>query len=281
MNMLAETEVTRWRSTRGIVFDVRGTGDPVLLLHGIGGNATACGPLAELLTANGYRTICWDAPGYGSSADPRDPASVDHVAEVVELVEEFGCGAVHLVGTSWGGVIAMQMAVQRPDLVRSLVLADSTRGSGVSVDKALHMRRRVEELTRLGARAFAAGRAPRLVSPHCRPDVARAVALAMAEVRVAGYTAAAEYMARTDCGGILPDIVQPTLVVVGADDVVTGVDESRLLAEHIPGAQLMVVPEAGHAAIQEKSDVVDAAILTFWNGANLAMRACPKSKGDQ
>ncbi|UUZ60300.1 alpha/beta fold hydrolase [Nocardioides sp. B-3] len=251
---------------RGVSVDVIGAGDPVVLLHGIGGHAGSCGPLAGQLAAHGFRTLSWDAPGYGAS-DDRDFGALDHATEVVAILEELATGRVHLFGTSWGGVIATQIAAARPDLVRTLVLADSTRGSGTSPEKARAMRARVEELSALGAGAFAAARSARLVSPTCPPEVTQSVTEGMGRVRSLGYTAAADHMARTDLTALLPTPVTPTPVLVGADDVVTGVAESRFLAQHIRGARLIVVPEAGHAALQEKPDVMAGHILTFWKGS--------------
>lgn len=266
---MARTEVVapafRWRSARGISLADTGTGTPALLLHGIGGNAGSCLPLATRLAAAGFRALAWDAPGYGESADPAGPAgNVDHAAAVLGVLEELAAGPVHLLGTSWGGVIAAQVAAGRPELVRSVVLADSTRGSGVSEEKARAMRARVPELAELGAAAFAARRAPRLVAAECPPEIAAAVEAGMAKVRIPGYAAAAEHMAGTDLGDLLPRVSVPTLVLVGDEDGVTGVAESEVLAELVPGARMVVVPAAGHAAIQERPDVIAGHVVDFW-----------------
>jgi pimeloyl-ACP methyl ester carboxylesterase len=89
----------------------------------------------------------------------------------------------------------------------------------------------------------------------------------MAAVRLAGYAAAAEAMATTDHGPILPTLTVPTLVLVGDHDVVTGVAESQLLADAIPGARLVVVADAGHAAIQEQPRTGACELVRFWEGA--------------
>jgi pimeloyl-ACP methyl ester carboxylesterase len=254
---------SRQTTTRGVSLAVAGAGEPVVLLHGIGGNAGSCGPLAAQLADSGYATHAWDAVGYGESADPVG-TEVEHAAELVAVIEELGTGPVHLFGTSWGGVVAAEAAAGRPDLVRSLVLADSTRGSATSPERAAAMRARVEELGRLGAPAFAAARAPRLVAPGCPPDIAAGVEADMAQVRLPGYAAAAEHMARTDVAGLLPTLTVPTLVLVGAQDNVTGVPESELIARLVPGARLVVVPDAGHAALQERPAEIAAHVCAFW-----------------
>ncbi len=257
----------RTRLAGGLAVTDEGTGRPVLLLHGIGGSARSCAGVSAVLAANGARAVAWDAPGYGESADPAEPADVDYPARVLAVLDELGLDRVDLFGTSWGGVIATVVAARHPERVATLVLADSTRGSGTDPSKAAAMRARVAELTEQGARAFAAARAPRLVAPGCDPEVAEAVGAEMARVRLPGYAAAAEFMAATDTADLLPTITVPTLVLVGEHDVVTGVEESRLLADRIPGARLVVVPGAGHAALTEKPAEVARAVLDLWGAA--------------
>lgn len=250
--------ITRITSDRGISLEVRGEGAPILLLHGIGGSSASCAPLARRLAAQGLRTYAWDAPGYGASTDP--VGQIDLVAELAMLIEEIGA-PVHLFGTSWGGVLAMELAATRPELVSALVVADSTRGSGTSPRKAAAMRARVGELVELGPRAFAAGRAGKLVSPRCAPQLAAEIVAVMSQVRVLGYSAAAEYMASRDVEPLLHAIACPTVVVVGADDRVTGVDESQLLAAGIEGATFAIIENAGHAALTERPDAMAQQVL--------------------
>lgn len=253
---------SRVRAADGISLSDEGVGRPVLLLHGIGGNARSCAAAASVLAATGMRALAWDAPGYGESADP--PDHEDLPSRVLRVLDDLALDRVDLFGTSWGGVIATQVAARRPDRVRTLVLADSTRGSAISPERAAAMRARVEELADQGAERFAAARAPRLVAAGCDPATAEAVQAEMARVRLPGYRLAAEFMATTDTAELLPRIDRPTLVLVGEHDQVTGVPESELLARSIPGARLVVIPGAGHSAVTERPTEVAAALLDFW-----------------
>jgi pimeloyl-ACP methyl ester carboxylesterase len=261
---VSSSSATRRRVAGGLSLTDEGEGRAVLLLHGIGGNARSCTALGSVLAGRGVRALAWDAPGYGESADPAGADDVDHVARVLAILDELDLDRVDLVGTSWGGVVATVLAARHPDRVRTLVLADSTRGSGTSPAKAATMRARVADLVAQGPEAFAAARAPKLVAPGCDPAVAEAVRAEMARVRPAGYEGAAEFMAATDTGSLLPSITVPTLVLVGEYDTVTGVEESRLLADRIPGARFVLVPDAGHAAVTERPAEVAAAVLDFW-----------------
>jgi pimeloyl-ACP methyl ester carboxylesterase len=85
----------------------------------------------------------------------------------------------------------------------------------------------------------------------------------MADGRVPGYAGAAEMMAQSDTGPLLGTVAAPTLVLVGDEDRVTGVEESRLLAREIPHAHFGLVGRAGHAAVQERPAEVAEAMLAF------------------
>jgi pimeloyl-ACP methyl ester carboxylesterase len=255
---------SRIRVAGGVSLTDAGQGRPALLLHGIGGSARSLGAVSSILADQGMRALAWDAPGYGESTDPADPQSLDYPARVVQILDDLEVERVDLVGTSWGGVIAALVAARHPTRVRTLVLADSTRGAGTSGERATAMRARVTELNEQGAERFAAIRARRLIAPGCDPAVAEAVRTEMSRVRLAGYGAAAEYMATTDTAHVLARLDVPTLVLVGEHDKVTGVAESRLLADTVPGARFVLIPGAGHAAVTERPAEVAAALLQFW-----------------
>ncbi len=84
---------------------------------------------------------------------------------MLDILATLNVGPAHLIGTSWGGVIATRIAAQAPEAVRSIVLADSTRGSGITRTAAQRMLARVPELAAVGPELLAARRAARLVSP--------------------------------------------------------------------------------------------------------------------
>ena len=234
----------------------------VLLLHGIGGSARSCVSLASELADRGVQAWCLDAAGYGKSADPG--ADHDAVADVLRVADEISPEhPLVLLGTSWGGVVALATALARPERIAGLVLADSTRGSGTTPDRAEAMRVRSRDMAERGSAVVAAERAPRLLAPGADPEIAEAVRASMTALRHSGFAAAAEFMASTDHGPRLAEIVCPTLVLVGEHDVVTGVNESHLLAESIPGAQFHSISDAGHVAIQEQPAAAAALVTDF------------------
>jgi 3-oxoadipate enol-lactonase len=256
----------------GVAARIEGQGPPVLLLHGIGGCAASFAAQQGMLA--GFTTIAWDAPGYGASADlAADPATAPadrYARAAVDLLRGLGHSSAHVVGVSWGGVIATRMALRHPDLVRSLTLVDSSRGSGRTAAGRAGMLRRVAELTELGADAFARSRGPNLLAPQAPAAVAERVIATMARVRLTGYRGAAEMMAATDHSADLGRITVPTLVLVGEHDRVTGVPESRALAEGIPGARFAIVSGGGHAVHQENPSAVNAELHRFLTGIERA-----------
>lgn len=255
--------MTRYRASE-VELRMSGSGVPVMLLHGIGGAAESFEPQLTGL-AERHRVIAWDAPGYGGSADlPGHPVLDAYAEAVVHLLEELEDPPAHLVGVSWGGVIATRVALKAPDLLRSLVLAGSTRGSGRTAEAAAAMAARVDELAAKGPGAFAAVRGPGLLGSGADPVVAENVVSLMSRVRLQGYRNAARVMAATDHSTHLSGITVPALVLVGSEDRVTGVGESRFLARQIPGAQLVELTGAGHAANQEAPDAFNAALLRFF-----------------
>ncbi|MFD0510810.1 alpha/beta fold hydrolase [Streptomyces aureus] len=142
-------------------------GPLLLCLHGIGSSSAAFAPQLAELSAY-VRVVAWDAPGYAKSPDPEGPLDLDGFADAAaELIRERG-GRAHVLGVSWGGVIALRLAARHPDLVESLVVADSSAGSGTDPAKAEGMRARAAELAELGPRAFAEG-AGRGSCPAGRP----------------------------------------------------------------------------------------------------------------
>ncbi|RZK93961.1 MAG: alpha/beta fold hydrolase [Rhodococcus sp. (in: high G+C Gram-positive bacteria)] len=242
-----------------------GSGPALLMLHGIGGSADSFAPQFDEL-AGSLRLIAWDAPGYGRSEDPGRPFDLDDYADAAADVIRDRCGdaGAHVLGMSWGGVIATRLAMRHPGLVRSLLLGSSTVGSGADDDAADRMRARAATLEKDGTEAFAAERAPRLLSTSAGDEVvAKATAIMASSIRLPGYGYAAESMAATDHTADLPKIDIPTLVLSGDEDGVTGVPASQVLAGGIPGAVFVTIRGAGHLANQERPEAFGAWVESF------------------
>ncbi len=239
--------------------------DPILFLHGIGSSRRAFD--AQLAHFGATRwCLAPDAPGYaGSDDDPSIASLDDYVDHYLALLDGVGVdGPADVVGVSWGGVVAARLAATHPSRVRHLVLADTSRGSGVDPDRAAAMGTRGAALAAEGAEAFARGRAPRLLSPTAPAALVDRVAADMARaIRLPGYQQAASSMADTDHTDLLPTIDAPTLVVVGEADTVCPPAEAAVLTDLLPDASLVIVPGAGHLANRERPEAVNQAVEAF------------------
>ncbi|TDB88683.1 alpha/beta fold hydrolase [Actinomadura sp. KC216] len=260
-----------------VSFRRSGRGPGALLLHGIGSSSASFAPQLDAL-GDVLTMVAWNAPGYAGSPGPaRSPGLDGYVEEAAGLLRaELGPGPAHVVGVSWGGVIALRMAATRPDLVRSLTVIGASLGSGTTPERAAQMRERPADLARLGPEGFARERGPRLLSPDARAELVETVVTTMAEaVRLPGYAAAAEAMASADLRGDLPRISAPALVLAGAEDTVTGPERAREIAAGIPGTALVTVPGAGHLANQERPAIVNAWLRAFTGIADRLGREAP------
>ena len=242
------------------------TDAPLLLcLHGIGSCADAFVPQQPLAERCGRRVVAWDAPGYRHSADPESEPGIDGWADAAAaLIADLGAEAADVIGVSWGGVTATRLALRHPDVVRSLVLADTSPGSGTSPRRAEAMRARATDMVAVGIEEFATSRAPRLVHPDSSAELIAEVARYMSDsVRMPPYQWAANSMAEADHRPDLGRISCPTLVVVGSDDAVTGPEAAQVLADGIPGASFVTIDRAGHLANQERPDAFNDAVAVF------------------
>jgi len=237
----------------------------LLCLHGIGSCADAFVPQQPLAERCNRRVVAWDAPGYRNSPDPSTEPGIDGWADAAAaLIDELGYETADVLGVSWGGVTATRLALRHPGLVRSLVLADSSVGSGTSEYRATAMRARATDMVDMGIDAFASDRAPKLVNAAAPDELVATVATMMSDsVRMPSYQWAANSMAEADHRGDLASIGCPTLVVVGDEDTVTGPEKAAELADGIPGALLVTIGAAGHLANQERPDEFNTAVAEF------------------
>jgi poly(3-hydroxyoctanoate) depolymerase len=201
---------------RSIRIRVEGSGDPLLLLNGLTRPLESWGPFLRVL--EGRTRILFDLPGVGRSRTPLWPLSMRHLARLAGLVVgEVGYESVDVLGFSYGGAVAQQLAFDQPARVRRLVLAATSCGVGATPGTQ-------EVLLEAGPR-WAPASWP-------RPD----------PVGIVWHSLA---ISRWSSIPILAAISAPTLVVCGAGDRVAPPLNSMSLAARIPDARLVILP-AGH-----------------------------------
>ncbi|MCW2535330.1 MAG: Poly(3-hydroxyalkanoate) depolymerase [Modestobacter sp.] len=248
---------------------VRGSGRPLLLLTGIGASLELSLPLERPLNSRGVQTIALDAPGTGESTRYRRPRRMPGLARTVErALDVLGYDRLDVLGTSFGGVLAQQLAHQAPDLVRRLILAATGAGApllgGVPgspralVNLATPRRYRSLDHYRQVAGGLYGGTARQDPDALLHGSTARFIAAPT----LRGY--ADQLYAISFWTGLpwLRRLRQPTLVLVGDDDPIVPPVNGRILSRLIPHARLEVVP-GGHLFLLERPEEMAALIADF------------------
>jgi pimeloyl-ACP methyl ester carboxylesterase len=245
-------------------------GTSIVLLHGIGSNASSFASLMAAFDAR-HPIFAWDAPGYGASTPVTAdwPDASDYAAALTHLLDQLEISRCAVAGHSLGTLIAARFALTSPSRVAALFLLSPALGYGVQRGDALPsaVAARLTELDRLGPEKFAAARAPSLLAdPAARPDVLQDVERAMAAVRRPGYDQAARLLAG---GRLLADAANirvPAAVLVGAQDRITPPESARRVFDALSSAaqrHFFEVSAAGHAVCQEHPAEMARAIATI------------------
>lgn len=258
--MLVETRCGR------LFVEVRGEGPTVILWHSLlcdGGMWVGQG---EALAAR-YRVVNIDAPGHGRSSPSRRAYSLeDCVDALFDVMDALDAPRATLVGLSWGGMVGLRAALRSPDRIEGLVLFD-TNANAESRDKLPRYRALAFLARRFGALPMLLDRMePIFFSPRTRaerPEIVRDFRTRLSAMDPAsiGHAVDAVEFRRADIRSQLSRIRCPTLVVCGVDDVATPVSCSEDIVRAIPGAELALVPQAGHLSAWERPDVVTPLLM--------------------
>jgi abhydrolase domain-containing protein 6 len=237
----------------------QGEGAPLVILPGLLASAVDASPLLNAFAAN-RRAIALDLLGQGKSSRPEiDYAISDQSAAVIRFLEQTQRGPVDLVGVSMGGWIALDVAAKRPDLVRSLILADS---GGLRFETSItpdtFAPQTVGQLNQLIALQF--GEPPRPMPDFIARDMLRQLGDRQWMTQRAARSMATWHEAYD---GRLESIRTPTLVYWGEEDRVIPIEAGRRLAAGIQDSRLVVAEGCGHLAVLECRDGFVAAVEQF------------------
>lgn len=242
-----------------IYFEVHGAGPPLLNISG-SGNDLRRSPASILPVNKVFETLSYDQRGLGQTSKPETEYTMaEYADDAAALIREMGWASCHVLGTSFGGMVALNLAVRHPDLVDRLVLCCTSPG-GVAPSYPLH------DLAGLDpAEAFATRM--RLTDRRWDPDADEPIPglgafydqmVLAAEARpdpeqLVGLGRQLAARARHDVVADLASITQPTLVCAGRYDDIAPMENSQLMAEQIPSATLQVF-EGGHVfMVQDRS----------------------------
>jgi pimeloyl-ACP methyl ester carboxylesterase len=233
-----------------VAWERRGSGQPLVLIHGLGYARWGWEPVVEPL-ARTFDTILFDNRGIGETDAPPGPYTAAEMAgDAVQVLDEAGVERAHVVGTSLGGMVAQELALRYPERVDGLVLAATTPGG----PKAFPMPQRTVEL--MQARATLREYVENALEPDPRPELVDRI-LAHRERTDQGFdpwAAQAAAGASFDAHDRLGSLAARTLVQHGDGDAVVDPANAGLLAAAIPDASLSVYAGCGHLFIWQEPE---------------------------
>jgi pimeloyl-ACP methyl ester carboxylesterase len=260
----------RVEGTRLHIRDV-GHGPPVLLINGVGAHVEMWRPLERTLTD--LRLISFDAPGMGRSETTWVPRTMRQLARLVEgVLDLLDLERVDVLGYSFGGALAQQLAVQSPERVRRLVLAATTPGwggvpgtLGALLGLSTPLRYHSRQVYVRTAGIVAGGRARR---DPAYVDARWAERLSHPPSTV-GY--AQQLWAMSMWSGLagLACIEAPTLVVLGDDDPVVPISNALVMASRIPHARVIVAEGEGHFLLLDSESPALPSVRAFLTAPEL------------
>jgi len=242
-----------------------------VMLHGLLFDGGMWRSLLPALSELG-RVLVVDGPGHGKSERSPRFSLEEHTEALVDLLDELDVERAILVGHSWGGMLAMRLALAHPSRVAALALLD-TSAEETSRSERLRYRALIGIHRRVGfpMSLYLSRVAPLMFGPRARRE--QPALVEEAHRRAMGFdreglarAATAVVVERSSVLGRLGEVRVPTLVVCGSADAATTLPHSERIAEKIPGARLAVLDELGHMAILENPDAVGGEVLPFLRG---------------
>lgn len=218
-----------------------------------------------------FRCVRMDFRGQGDSEVTRSGYDLETLAEdAIALIEYLDCGPVNLLGFSMGGMVAQRVALKRPELLRSLVLLNTSA-------EAEPMRKRPRfALLNLAARFLGLEKvAPKILpllfsdrfieDPACRQERERWLAMVTANDRIGASRAVRGVVSRKSIIDRISGIQLPTLIVTADQDRATSRAKAQHMHERIEGSKLVTIRDSGHMTTAEKPGEVNRALEAFYS----------------
>jgi len=251
-----------------IYYEIHGDGEPLLMIQGYGQYSGHWTTLIPPFSKE-YRVIIFDNRGTGRSDKPEIPYTMKMMAaDAKGLLDALGIDRAHVFGISMGGMIAQEFALNYPERVISLILGCTECGGPKTV---IPSKEALEflfspEIAKLPVAERARQTAPWLWSKEFIDKHPEAVDMYVAitlkyPTPPHGFSGHAQAIAGHDTYERLPQIKAPTLVIAGDADRLIPPDNSKIIASRIPGAELVIIPNAGHGFTEAPE--ATTAILDF------------------
>lgn len=257
--------ITAQVAGRQLVYRQAGQGATLVLLHGFLCDSRCWGRQLVGLSDR-FRVVAWDAPGAGSSPDPAEPfTTTDYAHCLAAFLDAIGVELPHMLGLSWGGILAQEFYRLYPDRLRSLVLADTYAGWRGSLPEEAWRARLASCLADSAGppEAVCAKFVPGVFTAAASDELRAEFAAIVSGYHPVGFRLMSLSSAEMDTRDLLPRIAVPTLVLWGDDDRRSPMNVAEQLADAIPDAELAIIPDAGHLSNMEQPEAFNAHVRRF------------------
>jgi 3-oxoadipate enol-lactonase len=247
----------------GIYCEVTGQGEPLLFIHGLASSSKSWKKQVPVFSQH-YRVITFDIRGHGRSDKPLEPYSIELFAtDTEELMRELGISSAHIVGFSMGGMVAFQLAVSAPEMVRSLVAVNCCpEGSMRTFNDGIECFKHIFFLRLNGMRHKGQNSDKELQSTSDGENLHRSVIQRMAVSNKLAYANAFGALIKWSVVDRLDAIKCPTLMITSDEDFVP-VSIKEGYASKMPCAELVVINNSRHGAPRERTEEFNAILLEF------------------
>ena len=238
---------------------------PVITLsHSLATDLTMWDPqMVSLLKS--YRVLRYDTRGHGKTEAPQGPYSLELLAEdVLGLLRALGIEKTLFMGISMGGMIGQVLGLKSPDLLKGLVLCDTS--SRVPDEAKPIWNERIETVQKKGMESQVEATLERWFTPSYRkdhPEVVEKITAMIRATNAQGYIGCGHAIRDLNLTEKITAIKVPTLIIVGEDDPGTPVAASQVINEKIKGSELVILKSAAHLSNIEQTEAFNKAVLKF------------------
>ena len=246
-----------------LYYEVTGAGEPLLLIHGHGSSTQDWQFQVDYFMKK-FQVLTFDVRGCGRSSKPRGPYNIRLFAEdTAALLQKLNVAPVHAAGISMGGMIALELVLGFPQLVKSLVLVNSYPEMRVETwSERMMVWRRFLLLDLLGVRRTGIVLSKILFIKPEQEDLRRMLVEHWARNDRRAYRESLKAIVNWDVETRLGEIQCPVLVVASDEDYLP-LEEKRAYAAKIPNAKLAVIEDARHAVTAERPEQFNRIVDEF------------------